>query len=413
MKRFLSILFVAIFLLSASSSFALKESGMDLTCEGKIEDYFGHVNCENWDALADFYCEASKNIYNRYNGNISNHERCIGIFSIDSVDIVGITSIEKDRIPFFFEIEEYYEIPDALRCYEVEVKLSLRADSDYYHNGVNTFTIAFVWENEDWFIGGIAVNRNDTKGQRTGLINFSAIPSTITVMDENGYIETVDFDDYIFNVTCNEIGDLGFDEDALKANVMAVKMIGWFAQKAHCYGDKGYDIGYGMVTYLSTNRATQAGRAAVQEAMNEVANYCMVSSEATGGKLFTSNYAKGKYGYYASHASSGVLKQYGSNYLAEEMNYDWKEILHFYYDNATYNYPNLGIVQIRCISHTYGTYTHDEDFHWRVCTICGQSTEKEAHHWTTVGTVKKCSICGRRYPVVYDKYPNGINSIAY
>ena|GEM_PF-4759754 len=38
--------------------------------------------------------------------------------------------------------------------------------------------------------------------------------------------------------------------------------------------------------------------------------------------------------------------QNGSNYLATVSNYTFQQIIHHYYDYASYNYPNVGIVQI-------------------------------------------------------------------
>ena len=36
----------------------------------------------------------------------------------------------------------------------------------------------------------------------------------------------------------------------------------------------------------------------------------------------------------------------GSNYLASTKSYTYTEILHYYYDNSSYNNPSVGIVKI-------------------------------------------------------------------
>lgn len=44
--------------------------------------------------------------------------------------------------------------------------------------------------------------------------------------------------------------------------------------------------------------------------------------------------------------NSGRLRQNGSNYLASTKSYTYTEILHYYYDNSSYNNPSVGIVKI-------------------------------------------------------------------
>ena len=39
-------------------------------------------------------------------------------------------------------------------------------------------------------------------------------------------------------------------------------------------------------------------------------------------------------------------ERYGSNYLASTKSYTYTEILHYYYDNSSYNNPSVGIVKI-------------------------------------------------------------------
>ena len=39
----------------------------------------------------------------------------------------------------------------------------------------------------------------------------------------------MDFNEYIFLGVCNEIGNYGYKTQAIYANVIAVKMLGWWA----------------------------------------------------------------------------------------------------------------------------------------------------------------------------------------
>ena len=51
------------------------------------------------------------------------------------------------------------------------------------------------------------------------------------------------------------------------------------------------------------------------------------------------------------------------------------------------------------LGHSYGVYYYNSECHWRVCTRCGVSTEREAHHGgkTTCTSYARCSDCGSYY----------------
>jgi hypothetical protein len=157
------------------------------------------------------------------------------------------------------------------------------------------------------------------------------------VRDRNGVIRTVAFNNFVKNVTQNEIGNLGFDADAIKAQALAAKMCGWWAAEGHYRENYGADIMYGDVAYVSGANITQS----VNSACNSVSSYKMLSS---GGKLFYAAYVAGSQNSSGEH--SGRLRQNGAQYLATHSNYTWKKILHYYYDDSSYNNPNTRTIRI-------------------------------------------------------------------
>lgn len=65
---------------------------------------------------------------------------------------------------------------------------------------------------------------------------------------------------------------------------------------------------------------------------------------SSGGQLFFTSYFAGSSN--TDGKNSGRLRQNGSNYLASTKSYTYTEILHYYYDNSSYNNPSVGIVKI-------------------------------------------------------------------
>lgn len=94
---------------------------------------------------------------------------------------------------------------------------------------------------------------------------------------------------------------------------------------------------YGDVAYKSSYQT----KPAITNAINAVDGKKLVSS---GGQLFFTSYFAGSSN--TDGKNSGRLRQNGSNYLASTKSYTYTEILHYYYDNSSYNNPSVGIVKI-------------------------------------------------------------------
>lgn len=101
------------------------------------------------------------------------------------------------------------------------------------------------------------------------ILNPRTEPENIYFLDENGDVRKSTFTEFIVNGTCNEVGNMGYHNDALKANAMAVKMVGWYCVWAGYFISEGYDIPFGWVacmSYYQTNEQnTQIANTAHQE----------------------------------------------------------------------------------------------------------------------------------------------------
>lgn len=72
----------------------------------------------------------------------------------------------------------------------------------------------------------------------------------------------------------------------------------------------------------------------------------MVSDDNSGNQLFYASYVAGQKD--ATGKGKGRLRQNGAEYLATNSlyKYGWGKILHYYYDNSSFNNPSVGIVKI-------------------------------------------------------------------
>jgi|GEM_PF-5974873 len=44
---------------------------------------------------------------------------------------------------------------------------------------------------------------------------------------------------------------------------------------------------------------------------------------------------------------------------------------------------------------TYGSYIHNNYYHWKECSVCGNINSKASHTWVTYGANYRCSVCGK------------------
>lgn len=392
MKKVIFILLAIILVACTFSSYSvIAEGRTEVSPEERTVAFFNALDEGDWNKLLLQFCSSARTIYDGLLNEQANHDNNVGILTTDSVKIKSMNAVDKAQTPHYYEIEDYFEMPGSICCYSVEADITVKEFNGYFDTGVSIFTVVLVKEGGEWLIGAVHSEPQGQRGVGYGFISYSSKPSTIVARDENNNISTVSFDALVFNATCNEIGNMGYSTAAIKANVMAVKMFSWWAQKGHYRDSLGCDIIYGDVAYMSVNLASTSGQSAVQSAMTSINKLCMVSSSGTGGKLFSSNYLAGSYN--GNYQGSGILRQNGSSYLANN-GYTWEQILHYYYDNSTYNHPNCGIVQIKCITHSYGAYVYDYNYHWRVCSYCGAESHHLMHNWVQHGSYDECSVCG-------------------
>lgn len=142
-------------------------------------------------------------------------------------------------------------------------------------NGTNFSLVLMIREASGWKIGGICKCPRDlgsvpagitVSRQSYGFVSYQSQPSYIKVKDENGTVKNVAFSTYLKNVTYNEIGNMGYYDEAIKANVMAIKMCGWWAHAAGYRSAEGCDIKYGDVAYKSSYQT----KPAITNAINAV-----------------------------------------------------------------------------------------------------------------------------------------------
>lgn len=346
--------------MAVAMSFSTNALAADITTntnEQLVIDYLESINSGDWNNWVSFFAPSVQDDYEMFVSNESNLQNNTGILTVNSVDVLSVEKVDNSYAPKVYpELMEYFASESTYECYKVDMDTDVNQDNGYFSDGISSHLVILVKDNDEWHIGtmlGCPDELNDANSfssistrQGYGFCDCGSEPSTIDVMNEKGKVDYgVDFEDFIVNVTCNEIGNEGYDTEALKANIIAVKMCGWWAYEADYRREiYGCHIKNGDVNYLSYLETTDENTKTVEDAVSDMDGWRMVSSSGTGGKLFYAAYFAGSYN--STGKGTGQLRQNGSNYLAESLGYDWKEILHYYYDGSSHNNPDVGTVQI-------------------------------------------------------------------
>ena len=392
---------------------AVSELKGDPSQEAAVRAYWDAVDRNDWEAWVECYAPSVRQNHQALISDPQNHADGRGILAIKHAQIISMERVDDGFAPTFYkELADFYEKKD-FACYLVEINTTVDHANDFFSTGKSRHICIVVKQDDSWYMGAIYAYTNEyedaMRGIKWGFIDFVTQPSTITMLPvgEGAKSRTVSFTEAVVNVTCNEIGAMGYKKDAVYANVMAVKMLCWWARAGHYHEDDGYDIGDPEATYMLPLATNDSETQVIRNAVSDLKAYYMVTSK---GKLFYADYhASESYG-----KGSGTLSQNGSNRLAKN-GYSWQEILHYYYDNSKANSESsVGIIKIghECKYAKSSTYSSNTTQHWFACTICGTKFNAANHSWVVYSVYHRCSVCGRIKYLTADFIRDSSNYVA-
>lgn len=319
--------------------------------EQVIINYFNSINQQNWSAWSSGYAPSIRDSYFKFSTNINNQQKNLGILTVNNVTILAIQKFDAETAPRYPELEQYYK-NDNYECYKVSMNLTVNEETRYFKNGYQERLVILVKENNKWYIGASCGYVSPlTRGTGTGFLtgDLDNPPSTITVDQHDnstwskpspvGKPIDVDFDDFVLNTVCGEIGNAGYESAAIKAVTVSDRMFSWWCVLGHYRDTYGCDIVGGFDVAYNPDRNVNSFSQSVRNTITSALNNYVVSSNGKFFSVGANNYSKYDY------KGSGHVVQSGANKLAKD-GYTWQNILHYYLDNSSYNWPNAGIVKV-------------------------------------------------------------------
>lgn len=285
-----------------------------------LKNFFESFSPTDHESWVNYFASSVYGYYRQFAQNAFNQAKRLGLLDINKAELLYAEKVNNVYAPKYYEFNQYYDSGTNYACYKTITDMETET-GEYFGNGTNFSLVLMIREASGWKIGGICKCPRDlgsvpagitVSRQSYGFVSYQSQPSYIKVKDENGTVKNVAFSTYLKNVTYNEIGNMGYYDEAIKANVMAIKMCGWWAHAAGYRSAEGCDIKYGDVAYKSSYQT----KPAITNAINAVDGKKLVSS---GGQLFFTSYFAGSSD--TAGKNSGRLRQNGSNYLASTKSY--------------------------------------------------------------------------------------------
>lgn len=411
MKKVLSVLCTLSLTLSMFSTSLASDIQTNRTdYQSLIENYFEAIGNKDFELLASLSHESIRDYISLIYGNEVNMENNIGLFNIKQIELLDSMQISREQVAYSFD-PTLYEIYPTLSVFYVTVDVDLNEEDDLLKEGSCTVLILTAEENGRSYILDMVSPNDDCIDIIENDVSPNAIdspvyrgalqtPPTINVLrlQRNsgepssvvGSIQTVDFKEYCYNVTMNEFGTNSNELEAVRAVALAIKNFAYHRTIYNRSISKNFDLidipedpngDYFGAQYYNPMKTPTAR---VKQAVNYIWDYYIYDSEY--GLLLTRHYR----GNTSGGKNSGQLHQLGANSLAED-GYNFKEILHYYYDKVNNNYITSGVANGAINIHEHDliitittakqhklwckecdhTNAYDHIFVNGVCTVCG------------------------------------------
>jgi len=336
------ILLMIFIMLTTMVSFAdgIKEIS---TPESLINKYVNAINNKDWNTYVNLFNSTDKTKLEllEFLNDKKMKENKQGLHSVQHAKVVDV----------FPSVENNFMKENQL-LYDTKIDLNVKNESKFFQNGIRLNTFTFIEVDGKLFIDTVYFNGyEDSEVNSPENNNYftpfppgyepEPYPTTIIVYDlENSILRTLTMEAYLKDVTPNEIIVSTFHTEAIKANVLAEKTYAWYniLHPRYPATDYGADVTSNYLNYQHYEYGSNI--TITNNIINAMYGIALLRAEAP----FDALYKAGIEGVIGTQLS-GELKQYGSDKLAKDYNYNNIQILEYYYPNILIiNYNNESIL---------------------------------------------------------------------
>lgn len=189
-----------------------------------LKNFFESFSPTDHESWVNYFASSVYGYYRQFAQNAFNQAKRLGLLDINKAELLYAEKVNNVYAPKYYEFNQYYDSGTNYACYKTITDMETET-GEYFGNGTNFSLVLMIREASGWKIGGICKCPRDlgsvpagitVSRQSYGFVSYQSQPSYIKVKDENGTVKNVAFSTYLKNVTYNEIGNMGYYDEAIK-----------------------------------------------------------------------------------------------------------------------------------------------------------------------------------------------------
>ena len=121
-----------------------------------IQNYWDLVDQGKWLEWANLHAAVERDGYLRLVNNEENYTNNVGLLTVSSVELCSAELVGDEAASMFYRnLIPYYDDPNTVACYLVELDMTVNVDNGYFSNGKSRHIMILVKDDGVWYVGAM------------------------------------------------------------------------------------------------------------------------------------------------------------------------------------------------------------------------------------------------------------------
>ena len=127
-----------------------------------VQNYWDLVDQGKWLEWANLYAPVERDESLNFVNNEENYTNNVGLLTVSSVKLCNAVLVEDEAASMFYkELIPYYDDPNTVACYLVELDMTVNVDNGYFSNGKSRHVMILVKDDGVWYVGAMYLYNGD------------------------------------------------------------------------------------------------------------------------------------------------------------------------------------------------------------------------------------------------------------
>ena len=127
-----------------------------------VQNYWDMVDQGKWLEWANLHAPVERDKSLNLVNNEENYSNNIGLLTVSSVKLCNAVLVGDEAASMFYkELIPYYDDPNTVACYLVELDMTVNVDNGYFSNGKSRHVMILVKDDGVWYVGAMYLYNGD------------------------------------------------------------------------------------------------------------------------------------------------------------------------------------------------------------------------------------------------------------